>query len=64
MQGEYSSRSYLNTIEDYLPTIWPHDIEFMYNNSPVHTPGIIESWFYENGISFTDWAVLTRFEPC
>ena len=38
--------------------------EFLHNDAPIHTACIIGNWFNESGIPLSDWAVLTRSEPC
>ena len=30
-------------------------MESMHNNSPIHTAGITENWFGENGIPLVHW---------
>ena len=51
----YSSRSYLEIIEDYLPVIWESGMEFMQDNAPIHTANIIKNWSDGHGIPLVDW---------
>jgi hypothetical protein len=38
----YSARSYLEVLDDQLPTIYSPGMTFIQDNAPIHTAGIIE----------------------
>lgn len=45
----------LQTSRDYISAIWQPGTDFMYDNTPINTAGVIENWFHENCIPLVEW---------
>ena len=54
-RGGVTARVYLQTLEEYLPTILEDDSIFMQDNAPIHKAHLVRDWFIENGIDVMDW---------
>jgi hypothetical protein len=54
-RGGYSARSYLQVLEDQLPTIWSSGMTFMRDNASIHNAHVAKDWFANNGIPVMDW---------
>ena len=54
-RGEYLVRSYQLVLEDQIPRCWQLGLDFMQDNTPIHTAGKINTWFDNHGITRTDW---------
>ena len=55
----YSSRSYLEVLEDQIPKLWSPGLIFMQDNAPIHTEAIIKRFFEEQGIEVSDWPLYS-----
>jgi DDE superfamily endonuclease len=63
-KNEYSARSYLEVLDDQLPTIYSPGITFIQNNALIHTAEIIKKWFKDNAISVLKWPLyLSNLNP-
>jgi transposase len=51
----YSARSYLEVLDDQLPTIYSPGMTFIQNTASIHTAEIIKKWFQDNAISVLEW---------
>jgi hypothetical protein len=51
----YSTRSYLEVLEDQIPRCWEPGLIFMQDNASIYTAGAVKRWFIEMGISMSDW---------
>ena len=51
----YSARSYLEVLNDQLPTCWQPGLIFMHDNAPIHTARSVTQWFTDMAIPITDW---------
>ena len=51
----YSSRSYLEVLEDQMPKCWQPGLKFMQDNAPIHTAKIIQRFFEDNAIPLIEW---------
>lgn len=45
----------LQTSKDYISAIWQPGTDFMYDNTPINTAGVIENWLHENCIPLVEW---------
>jgi transposase len=51
----YSAKSYLEVLEDQLPTCWEPGLIFMQDNASIHTAKVVKKWFKDIGIPLLDW---------
>jgi transposase len=51
----YSANSYIDILEDQLPTIWSPGMLFMQDNASIYTAKIVKDWFDSSGISVLEW---------
>jgi len=51
----YSAASYLEVLDDQLPTIWSPGMIFMQDNAPIHTAKVVKDWLQSNAIPILDW---------
>ena len=51
----YSSKSYINVLNNQLPIIWNPGMVFMQDNAPIHTANLIKDWFRDQAIPVLDW---------
>jgi len=51
----YSAKSYIQVLDDQLPTIWQPGMVFMQDNAPIHTANVIKNWFIDRGIPVMEW---------
>jgi transposase len=51
----YSANSYVEVLEDQLPTIWSPGMLFMQDNASIHTAKVVKDWFENSGIPVLDW---------
>jgi hypothetical protein len=51
----YSARSYIEVLEDQLPTIWSPGLVFMQDNAPIHTAGVVKEWLENSDIPIMEW---------
>jgi hypothetical protein len=51
----YFSRSYLQVLQDQLPTIYSPGMTFMQDNALIHTAQVIKDWFKDNAIPVLEW---------
>ena len=54
-KGGYSATSYIQVLDEYLPTIWEPGLLFMQDNAPIHTAKKVAKWFEDNGIDILKW---------
>jgi len=50
----YSARSYIEVLDDQLPTCWEPGLIFMQDNAPIHTANAVKKWFEEMGIPLAE----------
>ena len=46
----YSGRSYIEVLDEMIPTIWYPELLFMQNNAPIHKAGAVKKWFADNAV--------------
>ena len=51
----YSSRSYLDVLEDQIPKCWQPGLVFMQDGASIHTAKSVQDFFTEHGIPVEDW---------
>lgn len=51
----YSARSYLEVLEEMIPTVWEPGMIFMQDNAPIHNAKAVVEWFKERGIPVMEW---------
>jgi hypothetical protein len=51
----YSAASYLEVLDDQLPSCWVPGLTFMQDNASIHTAHKVRNWFLEMGIPVCDW---------
>ena len=51
----YTAASYVDLLNEEIPTIWEPGLFFMQDNAPIHTTRIIWDWLKENGIDVLEW---------
>ncbi len=49
-RGGYSANSYVEVLEENIPTIYELGLLFMQDNAPIHTARKVREWFEEMGI--------------
>ncbi len=49
-RGGYSANSYVEVLEENIPTIYEPGLLFMQDNAPIHTARKVREWFEEMGI--------------
>ncbi len=54
-RGGVTAKRYIETLEEYLPTILNPNSIFMYDNASIHTAYIVRDWFCDEGIELLDW---------
>ena len=54
-RGGYSVSSYIEVLEDNIPTIYESGFFFMQDNAPIHTARKVREWFEEMGIDVLEW---------
>jgi hypothetical protein len=54
-RGGYSANSYLELLDDQLPSCWQPGLVFMQDNASIHCAKKVKAWFSENAIPVTDW---------
>jgi transposase len=55
----YFARSYLEVLNDQLPTIYSPGMTFMQDNASIHTAEIIKQWFKDNVIPVLEWPLYS-----
>lgn len=50
----YSANSYLEVLDEYIPTIYEPGLLFMQDNAPIHTAYKVAAWFRDNGIDILE----------
>jgi hypothetical protein len=58
-RGGYSSKSYVEVLDDQMPRCWEPGLIFMQDNASIHTAHIIRNWFQEHSIPLVDWPPLS-----
>ena len=51
----YSANSYLEVLDEHIPTLYEPGLLFMQDNAPIHTARKIKAWFEDNGIEVLEW---------
>ena len=51
----YTAASYVDLLEEEIPTMWEPGLLFMQDNAPIHTARIVREWLEENGIDVLEW---------
>ena len=51
----YTAGSYVDLLDEEIPTMWEPGLLFMQDNTPIHTAKIVREWFKENDIDVLDW---------
>ena len=51
----YSAISYLDILDEQLPTIYEPGMIFMQDNAPIYTARLIKNWLEDNGIDVLPW---------
>ena len=51
----YSANSYIQVLEEVIPTCWEPSLIFMQDNAPIHKAGKVKKWFADQGIPLLDW---------
>ena len=54
-RGGYSASSYVEVLEENIPTIYEPGLLFMQDNAPIHTERKVREWFEEMGIDVLEW---------
>ena len=54
-RGGYSANSYVEVLEENMPTIYEPGLLFMQDNAPIHTARKVREWFKEMGIDVLEW---------
>jgi transposase len=54
-KGGYSSKSYIEVLENQLPTIYQPGMRFMQDNVGIHTAKKVKDWFSSYGIELLPW---------
>ena len=55
----YSAISYLDILDEQLPTIYEPGMIFMQDNAPIHTARLIKNWLEDNGIDVLPWPLYS-----
>jgi transposase len=50
----YSARSYIQVLDDNIPSIWQPGLFFMQDNAPIHMANSVRKWFEDIGIPLED----------
>ncbi len=53
--GGVTVKRYIETLEEYLPTILEHDSIFMHDNAPIHNAYKVQDWLRDKGIELIGW---------
>ncbi|EED20802.1 transposable element tc1 transposase, putative [Talaromyces stipitatus ATCC 10500] len=51
----YSSVSYIQILEEMVPTIWEPGLIFMQDNAPIHISKKSRAWFTDNAVKLLEW---------
>jgi hypothetical protein len=51
----YSANSYIEVLDDQLPSCWVPGLTFMQDNASIHTAHKVRNWFIEQGIPVCEW---------
>ena len=51
----YSADSYIEVLEEAIPTLYEPGRTFQQDNAPIHTAQKVTKWFEEQGIETMDW---------
>lgn len=54
-RGGYSASSYVEVLEENIPTIYESGLLFMQDNASIHTARKVREWFEETGIDVLEW---------
>ena len=54
-RGGYSASSYIEVLEENIPTIYEPGLLFMQDNAPIHTARKVRELFEEMGIDVLEW---------
>ena len=54
-RGGYSATSYVEVLEENIPTIYEPGLLFIQDNAPIHTARKVREWFDENSIDVLVW---------
>jgi hypothetical protein len=58
-QGGVTAKQYIETLEEYLPTILNPNSIFMHDNASIHTAYIVRDWFCDESIELLDWPLYS-----
>ena len=50
----YSANSYLEVLDENLPSCWSPGLVFIYDGAAIHTAYTVRRWFQDMGIPVTD----------
>ncbi len=56
----YSANSYIEVLDNNLPSCWSPGLVFMHNNASIHTAYKVHNWFIDMGIPLAEH---TPFSP-
>jgi len=51
----YSANSYIDVLEEAIPTLWEPGFYFMQDNAPIHKAKKTMKWFEDRGILLLEW---------
>ena len=51
----YTKYSYIEVLNDQIPTIFNPGMLFMQDNALIHTAHLVTEWFKNNAISMIEW---------
>lgn len=47
----YSARSYIEVLDEMIPTLWDPRLVFMQDNAPIHCAKAVTAWFADNAVN-------------
>jgi transposase len=50
-----TTKRYIETLEEYLPTILEHNSIYMHDNASIHSAYIVQDWLRDEAIEIMDW---------
>ena len=54
-RGGYSATSYMECLEENIPTIYEPGLLFMQDNAPIYTAKAVREWLEEMGVEVLPW---------
>ena len=55
LRGGYFASSYIEVLEENIPTIYESGLLFMQDNIPIYTARKVREWFEEIGVDVLEW---------